>query len=67
MNKLNWPYANLSMNAKKAGGPVQYLSCVFNQGRDFERRTVPAKVITGGIIGIALGICIEKTIQHYRE
>lgn len=67
MNKPNWGYANLSWNAKKAGGPDQYLWGVFNQGRQFERRTVPAKVVAGGIAGIVLGICIEKAVQHFRE
>ncbi len=67
MKKSNWPYANLSRNAKNAGGPDQYLGNVFDLGRQDGHRNVVAKTATGVFFGMLFGICLEKAIQYFRE
>lgn len=67
MNKSNWGYANLSRNAKNAGGPDQYLRSVFDLGREVGHRNVVAKTAAGVFFGMLFGICLEKAIQYFRE
>ncbi len=60
---MSWNYAELSSEAKKAGGPEALMEILIQSGRD----DMKPVVVLAGLIGAGLGVCVTTIICSLKQ
>lgn len=64
---MRWPYADLSMNAKVAGGPEKYVEQLLENGRCIGRKEMYPWVAVAFFAGAGIIEGIQIGITLYRD
>mgnify|MGYP001774577159 CR=1 FL=1 len=64
---MRWPYADLSMKAKVAGGPEKFVEKLLDNGRCIGRKEMYPWVAVAFIAGAGVTEAIQIGIRLYRD